>query len=109
MITLGNVVDGAGDQITFNNAASEVLASTNAVNVTGPAGWRSSYIAASAAGNSQSGGMISANTGVIDWFQYAGNSYVIEAINSAVTAQSHAALATTDEVIKIVGACQPPW
>ena len=63
MITLGNVVDGAGDQITFNNAASEVLASTNAVNVTGAGSLAQALdIAASAAGNSQSGGMIAADT-----------------------------------------------
>ena len=47
--------------------------------------------------------MIPANTGVIDWFQYGGNTYVVEAINTTGTAATHAALAATDEVIKIVG------
>ena len=62
-----------------------------------------SIMAASAAANSQSGGMIPANTGVIDWFQYGGNTYVVEAINTTSAAASHTMLATTDEVIKIVG------
>ena len=104
MTTLGNVVDGAGDQIIFNNATTEVLAGTSAVNVTAAGSLAQALdMAASAAGNSQSGGMIPANTGVIDWFQYGGNTYVVEAINAAGTAASHAALAATDEIIKIVG------
>ena len=37
---LGNVVDGHGDQIIFNNATTEVLAGTNAVNVSSAARWR---------------------------------------------------------------------
>ena len=33
MTTLGNVHDGAGDLIVFNNATTEILAGTSAVNV----------------------------------------------------------------------------
>ena len=40
---------------------------------------------------------------MIDWFQYGGNTYVVEAINTTGSAAIHAALAATDEVIKIVG------
>ena len=43
------------------------------------------------------------NTGVIDWFQYGGNTYLVEAVNFAASAAAHAALAATDEIIKIVG------
>jgi hypothetical protein len=104
MIALGNVADHAGDQIIFNNATIEVLASTSAVNVTAAGSLAQALdMAASAAGNSQSGGIVPVNTGVIDWFQYGGNTYVVEAINGTGIAASHAALATTDEVIKIVG------
>jgi hypothetical protein len=52
---------------------------------------------------SQSGGTIGAHTGVIDWFQYGGNTYLVEAVNFAANAAAHAALAATDEIIKIVG------
>ena len=51
MITLGNVVDGAGDQIIFNNATTEVLAGTSAVNVTAAGSLAQALdMAASAAG-----------------------------------------------------------
>jgi hypothetical protein len=104
MTTLGNVVDSHGDLIVFGNASTEVLASANAVNViTAGSLAQALDMAASAAGNSQSGGMIPAHTGVIDWFQYGGNTYVAEAINTTGTPQTHSALAATDEVIKIVG------
>jgi hypothetical protein len=43
------------------------------------------------------------NTGVIDWFQYQGNTYVLEAINSTAGTAAHSALTATDEMIKIVG------
>ena len=43
-------------------------------------------MAAADAAASQSGGKIAANTGVIDWFQYGGNTYVLEAINSTASA-----------------------
>ena len=104
MITLGNVVDGDGDLIVFNNATTEVLASTSAVNVTSAASLAQALdMAASAAAASQSGGTIGADTGVIDWFQYGGNTYVLEAINDTGTSAPHSALAATDEVIKIIG------
>jgi hypothetical protein len=104
MITLGNVVDGAGDLITFDNATNEALAGPSAVNVTAAGSLAQALdTAASAAATSQSGAMIGAHTGVIDWFQYGGNTYLVEAINNTGAAASHTALATTDEVIKIIG------
>jgi hypothetical protein len=47
--------------------------------------------------------MIPANTGVIDWFHYGGDTYLVEAINPAGIAAIHAALAATDELVKIIG------
>jgi hypothetical protein len=41
--------------------------------------------------------------GVIDWFQFQGNTYIVEATNPGATAASHAALAATDVVVKIAG------
>jgi hypothetical protein len=104
MTTLGNVVDGHGDLVVFGNASTEVLAGTSAVNVSSANSLAHALdLAAAAAAASQSGGTIGAHTGVIDWFQYGGNTYVVEAINTTGSAATHAALAATDEVIKIVG------
>jgi hypothetical protein len=98
------VVDAKGDQIVFGNATTEVLAGTSAVNVSSAASLAHAFdIAAADAAASQSGSKIAANTGVIDWFQYNGSTYVLEAINNSGTAATHTALASTDEIIKIVG------
>ena len=51
----------------------------------------------------QSGGTVAAHTGVIDWFQYGGNTYALEAVNDTSSAATHAALAATDEIVKITG------
>ena len=102
MTTLGNVVDGQGDLIVFENASTEIL--LGQVNVSSATSLAHALdMAASAAAASQSGSMIGANTGVIDWFQYGGNTYAVEAINVVTIPATHSALAATDEVIKIVG------
>jgi hypothetical protein len=84
-----------------------VLAGTAAVSVTsaGSSLAKALDLAAADAAASQSGGKIGADTGVIDWFQLGGNTYLVEAINTAGSgsAATHPALATTDEVIKITG------
>jgi hypothetical protein len=104
MTTLGNVIDAGGDQIVFNNATTELLAGSSAVNVASATSLAHALdLAAAAAAASQSGGTIGSHTGVIDWFQYGGNTYVVEAINIGATSAIHNALAATDEVIKIVG------
>jgi hypothetical protein len=107
MTTLGNVVDAHGDQIVFNNATTEVLAhatGSNAVTVASAASLAQALdMAAASAAASQTGGLIAAHSGVIDWFQYSGNTYVVEAINATASAASHSALSATDEVVKIVG------
>jgi hypothetical protein len=103
MITLGNAVDGGGDQIIFNNATTEVLAGTSAVNVTAAGSLAQAFDLAAAAAATSQGGTIAANTGVVDWCHFNGNTYVLEAINNAGSAAVHSALAATDEVIKVVG------
>ncbi|MGH7227430.1 MAG: penicillin-binding transpeptidase domain-containing protein, partial [Gemmataceae bacterium] len=104
MTTLGNVVDASGDKIIFNNATTEVLARTNALNVSSATSLAHALdLAASDAALSQSGDKIAAHTGVVDWFQYSGDTYVVEAINSTGASASHTALAATDAVVQIVG------
>ena len=100
MTTLANVVHAGGDVIVFDNAATEQFTST-AVNVSAASSLAQALDLAAAA--AQSGGHISASTGVIEWFQYSGNTYAVEAVNAGTSAASHPALASTDEVIKIVG------
>jgi hypothetical protein len=105
MTTLGNAVNAASDQIVFNNAATEVLAGTNVLNVTaaGSSLAKALDIAAADAAASQAGGQIAAHTGVIAWFQLGGNTYLVEAVNGTGSAAAHGALTASDEVIKIVG------
>jgi phage tail protein X len=104
MTMLGNVVHASGDQIVFDNATTEVLAGTSAVNVSSAASLAHAFdMAAAAAAASQSADKIAANTGVIDWFQYNNNTYLVESINNTGSSATHSALAATDEVIKIVG------
>ena len=95
--------DGGGDQIVFNNAATELLAGTSAVNVSGASSLAQAFDTAAAAAATSQGGTIMADTGVIDWCQYGGNTYLVEAINAAGMAAAHSALAATDEVVKIIG------
>ncbi len=103
MICLTNVVHAGGDELLFNNVTSEQF-NSNAVNVSSASSLARAFdIAAANAAASQSGGKIAGHTGVIDWFQYGGNTYLVEAINTGSTAAGHIALASTDEVVKIVG------
>lgn len=103
MTTLGNVHGGGGDLIVFDNAITELLAAAGAVNVSSATSLAQALDLAAANAGSSQGGAIGAHTGVIDWFQYGGDTYVVEAINSGDVAASHSALASTDEIIKIVG------
>ena len=42
-------------------------------------------------------------TGLADWFQYGGNTYIVEAVNTASTPAAHTALGVHDEVVKLTG------
>jgi hypothetical protein len=104
MTTLDNVVHGGGDQIVFNNAPTEVLAGSAAVNVTSAVSLAKALdMAVAAAAASQSGAQIAAHSGVLVWFQFGGSTYLLEAINSSSTPATHSALSINDAVVKIVG------
>jgi hypothetical protein len=97
MITLGNVVHGQGDQIVFNNATTEVLAGSSALNVSAAHSLAAALDLTAASAATPHGGTIAGNTGVIDWLQLCGNTYLVEPINTAASAASHPALAATDD------------
>ena len=61
------------------------------------------FAAATAAASQNAAGTIAAHTGVIDWFQFGGNTYIVDAINGSNAAANHTALAAGDSVVKIVG------
>jgi hypothetical protein len=115
MITLKNVVHGFGDQVTFSNLNASGTLLTEAwlgqVNVSSVSTLSDALnlAAATAAMSSQAGGVntaagvMAASTGLIDWFQFGGNTYIVEAINGSNGAATHTGLAAGDEVIKIVG------
>jgi hypothetical protein len=95
-------------EMVFDNATTEtfsgVTASASQVDVVSALSTGQALdMAAAASSSSQNDGLIPANTGVIDWFQYAGNTYVVEDINSASTPGSQTALTATDEVVQILG------
>jgi len=57
------------------------------------------------ANTTQSSGavQIKAGVGLVDWFQYGGNTYVVEAINSTANPAAHSALGTGDVVVELTG------
>lgn len=74
---------------------------TGAVNVSATNSLTEALDLAAADAATSHGGTIAANTRVIDWFQYDGNTYIVESINTTASPESHSALAATDEVINI--------
>jgi hypothetical protein len=44
-----------------------------------------------------------ATTALADWFQFGGNTYIVEAITSTAAAAAHAALGTGDVVVELTG------
>ena len=123
--TLNNVVHSAVigtayDQIDFNNVgvSTEHFAVNNLANYYNSTGAADSQVnvatatslanalniaAAEDASSQGPKAQIALNTGVIDWFQYAGNTYIVEANNATTAAAAHAALGTGDEVVKVTG------
>ena len=107
--TLGDV------HLTFDNldVNSATLTETflGQVNVAGASSLNAAFdLAASTAAmsNQQAGGTtdygyIAAKSGYVDWFQYGGNTYIVEAINKTASAAQHTALGVGDQVIKITG------
>ena len=116
-ITLNNVVSGAGEKLVFNNAFTEQTAGgtfgTSLVNVASATTLSQALdlaiaqaaISAAKSPNTANGlyAQIGANTGVLDWFQFGGNTYVTEAVNATGAAAAHPALAASDAVVKIAG------
>jgi hypothetical protein len=49
------------------------------------------------------GSDIDGKTGIVDWFQYGGNTYIVEANNNTATPAPHTALGTHDAVIELIG------
>jgi hypothetical protein len=46
---------------------------------------------------------LNATTALADWFQFGGNTYIVEAINSTAAAAAHTALGTGDVVVELTG------
>jgi S-layer protein len=65
---------------------------------------------ADGANTSTAGGTLAIDhsTGLIDWFQYGGNTYIVEANNNSTTAAAaHTALGSHDVVIELIGLVNP--
>jgi hypothetical protein len=94
--------DTAGVEIDFGNAPTEIFAGQVDVSSAGSLA-QALDIAAAAASASEPGGSVPADTGILDWFQFGGNTYVVEAINPTPYAAEQTALTATDAVVGIVG------
>ena len=46
---------------------------------------------------------LNAGTGLADWFQYGGNTYIVDAVNTGAASAAHTALGVHDEVVKLTG------
>ena len=107
-------------ELTFNNVSAESFAGGSAaasqVNVASATSLANALdIAAtqaaildsqhSAANTSVVNGVLEQNagTGLVDYFQYGGNTYVVEAINSSGTAAAHTGLGAGDVVVELTG------
>jgi hypothetical protein len=93
--------------ILFNNAPTEILAhpsASNQVDVSSATMLQYAWdLAVAGASASQSGGAIPAHTGVIDWFEYGGSTYVVEATNPTASPQTQTTLTTSDTYVAITG------
>src|ERR1019366_882574 len=124
--TINHAVDGAGGSLFFANtgvANPEQMAGSAVVGVGGGIMVNSMVNVASATTlpqaldlaasqaalavnpnpNTTTFGQIPANTGVIDWFQFGGNTYIVEANNTGNTPAAHTALGATDAVVLLTG------
>jgi hypothetical protein len=100
----------ANDVLVIGNAATEATVSgsytNNQVNVAGVTSLANALnlaVATAAASDSTGANKIAANTGLIDWFQFNGDTYIVEAVNNTSAAATHASLGANDVVIKVVG------
>jgi hypothetical protein len=105
-VTLQNIAPDK-TSILFENATTETLAhpaGSNQVDVSS-AGTAADAInlAVANASASQSGDLIPANTGVIDWFDFGGNTYIVEATDPLSSPVTQTTLSSSDTVVEIVG------
>lgn len=101
-----------GNEATNGTFAAGSAASTSEVNVAGAASVTAAVniAAAQAAAKNVTGaapGTIAANVGVLDWFQFGGNTYIVEATNTTGAPAPHTALGSGDVVIELVGLITP--
>jgi hypothetical protein len=92
----------ANDSITFGNVANESFVGLSGgaaqVNVAGATSLAGALdLAASQVGT------VAVHSGSLDWFEYQGNTYVVEAVNNTGTAAAHTALGANDTVVKLTG------
>jgi hypothetical protein len=113
--TVNHAADGAGQSLVFNNVVTELMAggsvANSLVNVASVSTLPAALdLAASQAAlafspnpNTTTFGQIAKATGVIDWIQFQGNTYIVEAVNSGTTPAAHTALGSHDVVVELTG------
>jgi len=51
---------------------------------------------------------LDAHTGLLDWFQRGGNTYIVEVLNNSGAGAAHAGLAAGDTVVELAGLVNVP-
>ena len=59
-------------------------------------------------GQIQLGTAAASKVGLLDWFQFQGNTYIVEALNTGAAPAAHAALGTGDVVVELAGLVNIP-
>jgi hypothetical protein len=94
--------NAGNDTITFGNATAEYSVGgsfgASQVNVAGATSLANALDLAAS-----QGGKVAAHSGSLDWFQYQGNTYVVEAVNNTNAPAAHTALGANDAVVKLTG------
>jgi hypothetical protein len=86
-----------GTKLQFDSNANHSFVA-GAVDVSSASGIRGALtMAANAAGT------IAAGSSVLTWFQYGGNTYLVENVNASATAEAHSDIQSTDAIVQLTG------
>lgn len=102
--TINNAVDdgAAGTQLLLDNVANHSF-NAAAVNLGSTAGAIAFSRAAALDLAASQAGVIAAHSAVLEWFQWGGNTYLVDAVNASDSAAAHTQLTSTDVVVQLSG------
>ncbi len=99
----GNGSSVAASQVNVATATSLAQALDIAANITALTQQPGTALSSNNVAGEATNGVISNHTGVVDWFQYGGNTYLVESVNTGSSQATHTALGAHDIVVELVG------